>query len=55
MHPRNSKCNDVTFEELKKIEIPSELSFDKAHLIQQKNGEKWNILREFQLIKNGVK
>ena len=47
MHPRNSTCTDEIFERIKEAEMPVELSFDKIHLIEQTNGGKWDILKEF--------
>jgi len=50
MHPRNSTCNDATFELIKKIELPIELYFDKIHLIEQINGGIWVVLKEFSIV-----
>ena len=47
MHPRNSTCTDEIFERINRTELPTELSFDKIHLIEQTNGGKWNVLKEF--------
>ena len=49
MHPRSSTCTDEIFERIKEAELPTELSFDKIHLIEQTNGGKWNILKEFSI------
>lgn len=51
MHPRNSTCTDDIFAHIKEAALPTELSFDKIHLIEQTNGGKWNILKEFSLTK----
>jgi 2'-5' RNA ligase len=50
MHPRNSTCTDIIFEQIKKYELPTELIFDKISLIEQHNGEKWIIIEEFPII-----
>ena len=49
MHPRNSTCTDVMFEQIKMIKLPGKLEFIKVSLIEQVMGKKWNILKEFQL------
>jgi 2'-5' RNA ligase len=51
MHPRNSTCTDEIFERINDAELPVELSFDKIHLIEQTNGGKWNVLKEFSITK----
>ncbi|MBL4594125.1 MAG: 2'-5' RNA ligase family protein [Flavobacteriales bacterium] len=54
MHPRNSTCTDEIFEEIKKQELPTELLFDRISLIEQKNGGKWKVIKEFNIVKNIV-
>ena len=49
MHPRNSTCTDQIFEQIKKMKTPDKLIFRKISLIEQKEGNKWEILREFEL------
>jgi len=50
MHPRNSNCTDAIFEQIKKRELPTELQFGKISLIEQKNGGKWHVLQEFDIL-----
>jgi hypothetical protein len=50
MHPRNATCTDVIFEQIKKKELPSSLTFCKVSLIEQINGGQWTVLSEFDLI-----
>ena len=49
MHPRNSACTDVIFEEIKSYNLPVKIFFNKISLIEQKNGEKWKVLDEFPI------
>lgn len=49
MHPRNSTCDDDTFKQIQKIELPKSLSIKKISLIEQELGEKWTTLREYGL------
>jgi 2'-5' RNA ligase len=49
MHPRNSNCTDSIFQELKRVELPKKIVFDTISLIEQKKGEKWKVLKEYQL------
>jgi translation elongation factor EF-1beta len=49
MHPRNSTCTDDIFESIKKVNLPVTLSFDKISLIEQANGNPWEILKSFRL------
>lgn len=51
MHPRNSTCNDEIFQQIKNIELPTELYFDTICLIEQKNGGKWTVLEKFLITK----
>lgn len=50
MHPRNSTCTDEIFEQIKGCEFPAELEFRKIHLIEQRDGGKWNVLQEFSIV-----
>lgn len=47
MHPRNSDCTDNIFDQIKKLNLPSKITFKKISLIEQKDGGKWNVLEEF--------
>ena len=49
MHPRNSTCTDTIFERIKRYELPTELSFDKISLIEQRNGGRWTIIGQFPI------
>jgi len=51
MHPRNSICTDVIFEEIKSYNLPTEFSFNKISLIEQKDQGKWRLLNEFIISK----
>lgn len=53
MHPRNSTCTEEIFDQLKKIQFPDELFFDKISLIEQQDGKKWKILDEFIIYDRG--
>lgn len=53
MHPRNSTCTDEIFEKIKETELPKELFFDTIALIEQNNGGKWSIVKEFKITENG--
>jgi len=50
MHPRNSTCIDNIFNQIKQCKLPMELSFDKISLIEQKNGGRWTVMEEFQIV-----
>jgi 2'-5' RNA ligase len=49
MHPRNSTCTDHIFEQIEKISLPTELTFQRISLIEQEDGGQWKILQEFEL------
>lgn len=49
MHPRNSTCTDEKFDRIIQYELPNKLSFRKISLIEQKDGGRWMILREFKI------
>lgn len=50
MHPGNSTCTDDIFQRIKQCKLPAELSFDAISLIEQKNGERWTILDEYNIV-----
>ena len=49
MHPGNAICTEEIYEQIKKYELPAELSFDSISLIEQMNGGRWTTLEQFQL------
>lgn len=49
MHPRNSTCTDEVFAEIEKNTFPRSIEFCKISLIEQTIGQKWVVLREFEL------
>ncbi len=53
MHPRNSTCTDNIFNQIKQYTFPTEISFNKISVIEQKNGGPWTILEEFRLQVDG--
>ncbi|NCU02960.1 MAG: 2'-5' RNA ligase family protein [Chitinophagaceae bacterium] len=52
MHPRNSTCTDELFSIIQTISMPTYLIFDTISLIEQINGGKWQILKNYQLNNN---
>ncbi|MEO6348555.1 MAG: 2'-5' RNA ligase family protein [Aquaticitalea sp.] len=54
MHPRNSTCTDDNFKKLMNEKLPTVLFFDTISLIEQNNGGKWNIIREFPIVKMAI-
>ena len=50
MHPRNSNCTKEIYDEIKQIPLPQELNFNRISWIEQRNGGKWTVLREFDLM-----
>ena len=50
MHPRNSVCTDEIFRQIQQIEFPKTLAFSKISLIEQQDGNKWQVIEEFNLI-----
>lgn len=50
MHPRNSNCTKEIYDEIKQIPLPQKLNFNRISLIEQRNGGKWTVLREFDLM-----
>ncbi|MEO8763634.1 MAG: 2'-5' RNA ligase family protein [Ginsengibacter sp.] len=51
MHPRNSTCTDIIFEQIAKVNLPTSLDFKKISLIEQEEGRKWEIRKEFDFVK----
>lgn len=49
MHPRNSTCTDLIFEQILAYKLPVQLSFNKISLIEQKDGGQWFTIEEFQI------
>lgn len=45
MHPRNSICTDEVFEAIRKITLPTTLTFHNVSLIQQVDGGQWETLK----------
>ena len=54
MHPRNSTCSDEIFEHIKELAFPTELKFGRISLIEQRNGGKWNVIQEFNIVNKNV-
>lgn len=50
LHPRNSVCSQDIFVDIVKRQLPAQLTFKTISLIEQKNDEKWKILRTFKLL-----
>lgn len=50
MHPRNATCTDAIFGQIQQYTLPLQLCFPKISLIEQENGQKWNVLQEFELV-----
>jgi hypothetical protein len=50
MHPRNSLCTDLVFNQINDYPLPLSLTLDTISLIEQIDGGPWNILAEFQII-----
>lgn len=53
MHPRNSTCTDYIFDQIRKCNLPAELSFDRISLIEQENDKPWRIKKEFLIVSGG--
>ncbi len=51
MHPRNATCTDAIFQKIQSSQLPVSLTFSKISLIEQKNGGKWRVLEEFEMVK----
>lgn len=49
LHPRNATCTDNVFEKIQKSSFPKQIEFGKISLIEQEFGQKWSVLREFDL------
>lgn len=54
MHPRNSTCTDAIYDQIREYQLPGILSFDKISLIEQRNGERWKIIRQYSITQNTV-
>ncbi|WP_159476363.1 2'-5' RNA ligase family protein [Dyadobacter sp. 3J3] len=52
MHPRNSTCSDLIFDQITKYKLPSIVGFNTISLIEQADGGKWIIIREFPIYIN---
>jgi hypothetical protein len=50
MHPRNSACTDEVFERMLQKQFPKQITFSKISLIEQEAGQKWHVLKEFDLM-----
>jgi len=50
MHPRPSVCTNEIFNKIEKQDLPTELLFEKISLIEQINGGKWNVVKEFNIV-----
>lgn len=50
MHPRNSNCTDENFEEIRSVNLPTSLQFETVSLIEQIDGEQWQIISKFNLL-----
>lgn len=51
MHPRNSTCTDAIFKKISSHVLPTEFEFHKISLMEQKNGDAWKVLQEFDIVK----
>lgn len=49
MHPRNSSCNEEIFNDVRKLALPTQISFEQVYLIEQINGGKWKVIEQFRL------
>ena len=47
IHPRNSTCTDRIFDRVKKLQFPASIDFDTISMIEQTDGERWKIVRQF--------
>jgi 2'-5' RNA ligase len=54
MHPRNSECTNEIFKKIKSQNLPTELIFERISLIEQIKGEKWNVIKEFNIVNKNV-
>jgi 2'-5' RNA ligase len=50
MHPRNSTCTDEVFNKIKEYPLPDVLTFEQISLIEQRNGEKWQVIETYSLL-----
>jgi 2'-5' RNA ligase len=51
MHPRNSTCTEVLFNQLRKFSFPVQLYFEKISLIEQKGEGRWSIHKEYPIVR----
>jgi 2'-5' RNA ligase superfamily len=49
LHPRNAIYTDEIFAEIEKYDLPKVVKFTKISLIEQEIGQKWVVLKEFEL------
>lgn len=49
LHPRNAACTDEIFQQIEKSRFPKKIAFKKISLIEQEQGMKWEIIKEFEL------
>lgn len=49
MHPRNSICTDITFNEILHVPLPDSFQFNCISLIEQVNGSVWVTKKEWPL------
>lgn len=47
MHPRNSTCTDDIFARIQQYTLPQRVVFNHIGLIEQEEGQPWQVLREF--------
>lgn len=48
LHPRNATCTDTIYETILNTQLPEYLTFNRVHLIEQKNGHPWHRLSTFE-------
>ncbi len=49
LHPSNASCTDAIFEQIKKLPLPTRLSFKEICLIEQQQDQPWTTVRVFSL------
>lgn len=49
MHPRNSNCTGEVFKEIQNANLPASLSFETISLIEQVDGRRWQIVKQYKL------
>jgi 2'-5' RNA ligase len=50
LHPRNATCTDAIFEQIVQEEFPGKINFKRISLIEQVMENKWQLLKEFELM-----